>query len=526
MAPMRGPAAEEEEEDFEEENSTCCPGCCDGEMSVEGTVSGMSRLAIILCFPTPQTSCCSLISWIVGCANFSAQYNYNSITLAILMLERAGKDVPTWATSSLTSVIFLGSVFGQLCLGFLGDAVGRGVGLALTLVLIIGGAFLSSAAWDYETEPSTSVYASIILARFVLGVGVGGVYPLSATAAFEDTREGESAHERARGVVRAAWGLFWQMPGQAAVYVVALVLVGTDSLTWTIRARLLLLSGAVPAAFALPAALTAALGRDAPRLDDRGRTRAKSGVATAQPRRDRPPPGDRKAASNAAEERRALFAQASTQRALLGCCGCWMFFDVYSYGVSVYSPVILEWIFGDSEALSLDCWENLLCSVVGFPAVALTIYALQHAYGGDVARVQTLGFTAAAGSFVFLSVAWLLGAPKVALFVLYVLLRAVIVFGVAVTTFVMPAVLFPRRIRSTCNGAAAATGKLGALVGTYAAMPIADVSTVALFLGFGLVALAGGALTSALLQPDFDKRDGEADRPRDEATGLLRGGAV
>ena len=108
MAPMRGPAAEEEEEDFEEENSTCCPGCCDGEMSVEGTVSGMSRLAIILCFPTPQTSCCSLISWIVGCANFSAQYNYNSITLAILMLERAGKDVPTWATSSLTSVIFLG----------------------------------------------------------------------------------------------------------------------------------------------------------------------------------------------------------------------------------------------------------------------------------------------------------------------------------------------------------------------------------------------------------------------------------
>ena len=33
------------------------------------------------------------------------------------MLERAGKNVPNWATSSLTSVIFLGSVFGQLVLG-------------------------------------------------------------------------------------------------------------------------------------------------------------------------------------------------------------------------------------------------------------------------------------------------------------------------------------------------------------------------------------------------------------------------
>ena len=126
------------------------------------------------------------VAWIVGCANFAAQYNYNSITLALLMLERAGKDVPTWATSSLSSVIFLGSIFGQLSLGYLGDAIGRNVGLALTLVFIIAGAFLSAAAWDYETEPSTSVYVAIILSRFVLGVGVGGVYPLSATAAFED----------------------------------------------------------------------------------------------------------------------------------------------------------------------------------------------------------------------------------------------------------------------------------------------------------------------------------------------------
>ena len=209
-------AAGGDDEFEEEENTSCCPGCCDGDsMSVDATVSGMTRFAIILCFPTPKTSCCSLIcaapaslfsffrrvrfplgffvtprppsvAWIVGCANFAAQYNYNSITLALLMLERAGKDVPTWATSSLSSVIFLGSIFGQLSLGYLGDAIGRNVGLALTLVFIIAGAFLSAAAWDYETEPSTSVYVAIILSRFVLGVGVGGVYPLSATAAFKD----------------------------------------------------------------------------------------------------------------------------------------------------------------------------------------------------------------------------------------------------------------------------------------------------------------------------------------------------
>lgn len=529
---MAAASDEFDDSDFEEENTVCCSGsaCCNKDGQPVYSISGMKRFAIILCFPTPKTSCCSLISWVVGCSNFSAQYNYNSITLALMMLERAGKNVPDWATSSLTSVIFLGSVFGQLSLGFLGDAAGREVGLAITLTLIIGGAFLSAVAWDYETEPSTSVYVTIVCARFVLGVGVGGVYPLSATAAFEDTRGGGDAGstlERAKGAVRASWGLFWQMPGQAAVYVIALILVGLDGLAWTTRARLLLLSGAVPAAFALPAALTAALGREAqtPRPSDSRPRRGRGGEGDGVVKK--PLLGD-PYAPTAAAERMELFLTPGTLRRLAGCCAAWFLFDVYAYGISVYSPVILEWIFGDSEALSLDCWQNLLCSVVGFPAVALSIWLLDRAYDGDVARIQTLGFTLSAGSFVFLSIAWLLAAPKSVLFGIYIALRAVIVFGVAVSTFVMPAVLFPARIRSTCNGAAAASGKLGALVGTMMTMPVANISTIALFLGFGLVALAGAALTSSLLQADFVKKDPSRDtqRPRksrDEATGLLGG---
>jgi hypothetical protein len=41
-------------------------------------------------------------------------------------------------------------------------------------------------------------------------------------------------------------------------------------------------------------------------------------------------------------------------------------------------------------------------------------------------------------------------------------------FGPNTTTFVYPAEIFPVRVRTTSHGTAAAAGKLGAFVGTYA----------------------------------------------------------
>jgi MFS transporter, PHS family, inorganic phosphate transporter len=41
-------------------------------------------------------------------------------------------------------------------------------------------------------------------------------------------------------------------------------------------------------------------------------------------------------------------------------------------------------------------------------------------------------------------------------------------FGPNTTTFVYPAEIFPVRVRTTCHGIAAAAGKIGAFIGTYA----------------------------------------------------------
>jgi PHS family inorganic phosphate transporter-like MFS transporter len=63
-------------------------------------------------------------------------------------------------------------------MGYLGDVLGRSRALTLTLALASVAALFSAIA---PTGSPTAVYITIIVFRFILGVGLGGVYPLSAT---------------------------------------------------------------------------------------------------------------------------------------------------------------------------------------------------------------------------------------------------------------------------------------------------------------------------------------------------------
>jgi MFS family permease len=55
--------------------------------------------------------------------------------VAVLLWEDIyASGVPTWATSLLTSSVFLGCIVGMLALGYLGDVLGRPSAMAITLV--------------------------------------------------------------------------------------------------------------------------------------------------------------------------------------------------------------------------------------------------------------------------------------------------------------------------------------------------------------------------------------------------------
>ncbi len=136
----------------------------------------------------------SLISaYITGFSNFAIQYNYQSASLALIVMsssvcsstdESLCKDgiQDAWVSGSTTALVLLGSMIGQLTMGYLGDVIGRN--MAFLATVSIGFVFAVLQAVSYGTPES--IYGQIIFFRFCLGIGLGGIYPLAATKAAED----------------------------------------------------------------------------------------------------------------------------------------------------------------------------------------------------------------------------------------------------------------------------------------------------------------------------------------------------
>ena len=169
-------------------------------------------------------------------ANFSVQYNFQVIAISLEIAARVTHQ-QSWVVTQNMSVIFIGCILGQFTMGYAGDLIGRSRALSLTLCIAAAGAIGSAAAaWG---SPS-AIYGTVIAFRLVIGYGLGGVYPLSATKAAES--------DDSNSVGSTAWAFFWQGPGMCAPYVLALLFRAVlrsklQGLQW----RGLLGLGAVPA---------------------------------------------------------------------------------------------------------------------------------------------------------------------------------------------------------------------------------------------------------------------------------------
>ena len=79
------------------------------------------------------------------------------------------------------------------------------------------------------------------------------------------------------------------------------------------------------------------------------------------------------------------------------------------------------------------------------------------------------------------------------------------------TTYSLPAVVFDKDIRCTCNGIAAAMGKLGAVVGAYTFYYIAKQASVQVVVGICvLVSTAGAVLTYCCIDDKLLANDDSA----------------
>ncbi len=371
------------------------------------------------------------IVFISGMGFFTDAYDLFIIGVVLKLLG------PEWHVGSLEKAVvgataLVSAAIGSAVFGRIADVFGRKYIYGFE-VLVLGAGAIASAF-------SPNIWW-LIGFRFILGLGIGGDYPVSATIA------SEFAGKNVRGLLVST---VFAMQGVGLIVgpllAIGLISAGiSNDLVW----RILLAAGAIP-----PLAVFWARRhlKETPRF-------AKLSEASSD------------AASEEAAKTHDLFGavkHAYADRQLLkwlaGASLAWFFLDLAYYGNTISNQQFVS-------AVSPHATErhDLFISLLVFTFAALPGYLLSM-FGMDRwgrKSIQVLGFAMMAVSFGGIAV---LGDAKAILlpFVfLYGLNYFFTEFGPNTTTFILPAEIFPVRVRTTSHGIAATVGKAGAAVGTF-----------------------------------------------------------
>uniref|UniRef100_A0A1J3I987 Putative inorganic phosphate transporter 1-9 n=1 Tax=Noccaea caerulescens TaxID=107243 RepID=A0A1J3I987_NOCCA len=476
---------------------------------------------------------------VAGMGLFTDAYDLFCIAPIMKMISQIyyPKDsIGTAVLSTSYAIALLGTAMGQLIFGYLGDRVGRRRVYGLCLLIMV---FSSFGCGFSVCTTRSCVMASLGFFRFVLGLGIGGDYPLSATIM------SEFANKRTRGAFIAA---VFSMQGLGILVSSAVTMVvcvafksagegssgnnkaaGRETLAPAdsdIAWRLILMIGALPAALTFywrmlmpeTARYTALVENNATQAaKDMQRVMSVSMISqiaedSSLSETQQQPPSS---SSYKLFSRRFLSLHG---RDLFAASANWFLVDVVFYT----SNLLLSNIFSslNEHTKSTSVYDSAFevaklaaivaaCSTI--PGYWFTVYFIDKI--GRV-KIQIMGFSLMAVVYLAVGIpySWYWAnqersKTKTGFMILYGLIFFFSNFGPNTTTFIIPAELFPARFRSTCHGISGAAGKFGAIVGTvgflWATKPdnnnkndIVDVKRVRIaFLILGGVCIAGVLVT-------------------------------
>ena len=403
-----------------------------------------------------------------GAGVFMDGYDLFIISVALLLIKPYFHTSPL-EVSAISSSAILGAVFGAVIFGNLADRLGRKTLYVIDLVFFV--VFGAASAF------SQNVW-ELVLFRFLLGIGIGADYPISASYI------AEFVSSRNRGKLIASVFAFQGLGILAAVGVsIVLIPLGSNAWQW------MLLSGVFPALIALTLRTRMP---ETPRwyLSHGQVTKAKEVMS-------------KYFGYTVSEEQLSTVTEKVSVRELLlspyakrvlFTSASWFLVDVGVYGIGILLPTFIQSLYGPSAPpLSSAIITGILYAFAGMGY--LSSIALIDIAGRK--RLQIIGFF---GMAVPLSIAaFFLNYSSLSLPLLFTLFAVFYILenmGPNTTTWIYPVELFPTRLRGTGHGIAATVGKIGALVATFF-LPF-----VLLAVGraemLGIVALAcflGGGLT-------------------------------
>ncbi|CAH1412382.1 unnamed protein product [Lactuca virosa] len=432
---------------------------------------------------------------IAGMGFFTDAYDLFAISLVTKLLgriyyHREGAlkpgTLPPGVNSSVTAVALVGTLAGQLFFGWLGDKMGRKKVYGMTLAVMVICSLASGLSFGRERR---SVMAVLCFFRFWLGFGIGGDYPLSATIM------SEYANKKTRGAFIAAV-FAMQGFGILASGIVALVVsaafdhafsapsYATNALLSTpVQAdyvwRIILMFGAIPAGLTyywrmkMPetARYTALVAKNAKQAaSDMARVLQVDIEAEEQ-----------KVETITQDKRNSfgLFSKAFLRRHglhLLGTTSTWFLLDIAFYSQNLFQKDVFTAIGWIPPAATMNAIGEVFRVARAQTLIALC--STVPGYWFTVAFIDIIGrFAIQLMGFFFMTVFmfalaipyhhWTLHDNRIGFIIIYSLTFFFANFGPNATTFVVPAEIFPARLRSTCHGISAAAGKAGAIVGAY-----------------------------------------------------------
>ncbi|HEX4153705.1 MAG TPA: MFS transporter [Steroidobacteraceae bacterium] len=374
----------------------------------------------------------------------------------------------------VSSTALLASAIGAVAFGRIADMVGRKRIYGYEVLVLAIGAIASAL--------SPNIWW-LIGFRFILGVGIGGDYPVSSTIM------SEYSNRRTRGMMVT---LVFTMQAAGLIFgpLLASAMLASDlphPLVW----RLLLALGALPALAVFQMrrhlAETPRYLLWAGRHDELSTAAATVlGSASVAPARGSAaglPPHESFGHGfiRLVSERRMLLR-------LLGASLAWFMMDFAYYGNTVSTPLVLAALTPKQSLLQHTLTQLAIFAIAALPGyfvAALTMDRLGRK------PIQILGFAMMAVSFGAMAAIPGIERLVVPFLIIYGISYFFTEFGPNATTFVYPAEIFRVDTRTTAHGIAAASGKIGAFVGVFL-FPI-------LLAWKGLVAAEGTAALASIL---------------------------
>ncbi|GAB4850902.1 Inorganic phosphate transporter 1-4 [Ancistrocladus abbreviatus] len=405
---------------------------------------------------------------VAGMGFFTDAYDLFGISLVTKLLGRIYYTVPNAAKpgtlppnvgAAVNGIALCGALAGQLFFGWLGDKMGRKHVYGLTLLLMIVGTthFQPPLCPSMPTKGLVGPSVAAVFAMQGFGNLTGGIFALIVSAAFKARYSAPSYEANATASLVPQADYVWRIILMFGAIPALLTYYWRMKMPETARYTALVAKNTNQAANDMAKVLQVDLVEEREKVEQ----------FPSKPKNEFD-----------------LFSRQFLQRHglhLLGTATTWFLLDIAFYSQNLFQKDIFSAVGWLPKAQKMSALEEVY--KVARAQTLIALCGTVPGYWFTVAFIDVIGrFAIQLMGFAMMTIfMFALAIPynhwthhHIGFIIMYALTFFFANFGPNATTFVVPAEIFPARLRSTCHGISSAAGKAGSVVGAFGFLYLAQ----------------------------------------------------